>query len=54
MLTAPVYTLLLLGVIVGLGAALVWMLWEFEQIRLRRRRARVGVVARPPRRDGLR
>ena len=54
MLTAPVYTLLLLGVIVGLGAALVWMLWEFEQIRLRRRRARFGAVARPPRRDSLR
>ena len=54
MLTAPAYTLLLLGVIVGLGAAFVWMFWEFEQIRLRRRRARFGVVARPPRRDGLR
>ena len=54
MLTAPVYTLLLLGVIVGLGAALVWMFWEFEQIRLRRRRARFGAVARPPRRDSLR
>ena len=30
MLTAPSLTLVLLGVIVGLGTALVWMLWEIE------------------------
>jgi hypothetical protein len=30
MLTTPALTLLLLGVIVGLGTALVWMLWEIE------------------------
>ena len=30
-LTAPALTLLFLGVVVGLGIALVWMLWEFEQ-----------------------
>jgi len=48
MLAAPAFTLLFLGVVVGLGAAFVWMFWEFEQFRLRRRRARVGVVARPP------
>jgi hypothetical protein len=31
MLTAPGLTLLFLGVVVGLGTALVWMLWEVEQ-----------------------
>jgi len=31
MLTAPALTLLFLGVVVGLGAAVVWMLWEIEQ-----------------------
>jgi hypothetical protein len=30
MLTTPSLTLVLLGVIVGLGTALVWMLWEIE------------------------
>jgi hypothetical protein len=30
MLTTPALTLILLGVIVGLGTALVWMLWEIE------------------------
>ncbi len=54
MLTAPAYTLLLLGVIVGLGAAFVWMFWEFEQFRLRRHRGRFGVLAKPPRRNGPR
>ena len=54
MLTAPAFTLLFLGVVVGLGAAFVWMFWEFEQIKLRRHRGRFGVVARPPRRNGPR
>ena len=31
MLTAPALTLLFLGIVVGLGAAFVWMLWEIEQ-----------------------
>jgi len=31
MLTAPGLTLLFLGIVVGLGAALVWMFWEIEQ-----------------------
>lgn len=31
MLTAPALTLVFLGVVVGLGAAFVWMLWEIEQ-----------------------
>jgi predicted negative regulator of RcsB-dependent stress response len=31
MLTAPGLTLLFLGVVVGLGTAFVWMLWEVEQ-----------------------
>jgi hypothetical protein len=31
MLTAPGLTLLFLGVVVGLGTAFVWMLWEIEQ-----------------------
>ncbi len=32
MLTAPALTLVLLGVVVGLGAAFVWAIWEFEQV----------------------
>jgi predicted negative regulator of RcsB-dependent stress response len=32
MLTAPALTLLFLGVVVGLGTAFVWMLWEIEQM----------------------
>jgi hypothetical protein len=31
MLTIPALTLLFLGVVVGLGTAFVWMLWEIEQ-----------------------
>jgi predicted negative regulator of RcsB-dependent stress response len=31
MITTPDLTLLFLGVIVGLGTAFVWMLWEMEQ-----------------------
>ena len=37
MLTAPGLTLLFLGVVVGLGAAFVWMLWEIEQMSKSRR-----------------
>jgi len=37
MLTAPELTLMFLIVVVGLGMAFVWMLWEVEQMsRLRR------------------
>lgn len=32
MLSIPGLTLLLLGLVVGLGTAIVWMLWEFEQV----------------------
>jgi hypothetical protein len=32
MLTAPALTLLFLAVVVGLGIAFVWMLWEIEQV----------------------
>ena len=32
MLTAPGLTLLFLGVVVGLGIAFVWMLWEIEHV----------------------
>jgi predicted negative regulator of RcsB-dependent stress response len=32
MLTAPALTLLFLGVVVGLGTAFVWMIWEIEQM----------------------
>jgi hypothetical protein len=32
MLTAPALTLVFLGVVVGLGAAFVWALWEIEQV----------------------
>jgi hypothetical protein len=31
MLTAPALTVVLLGIVVSLGAAIVWMLWEIEQ-----------------------
>jgi hypothetical protein len=31
MLTAPALTLVFLGVVVSLGTAVVWMLWEIEQ-----------------------
>jgi len=32
MLTAPEHTLALLGVVIGLGAAFVWLFWEIEQV----------------------
>lgn len=32
MLTAPELTLMFLIVVVGLGMAFVWMLWEVEQM----------------------
>ena len=32
MLTAPGLTLLVLGVVVGLGTAFVWIFWEIEQM----------------------
>jgi hypothetical protein len=32
MFTAPGLTFLFLGVVVGLGTAFVWMLWEIEQM----------------------
>ncbi|MDI1265345.1 MAG: hypothetical protein PS018_19025 [bacterium] len=31
MLTPPELTLLFLGIVVGLGAAIVWLIWEIEQ-----------------------
>jgi hypothetical protein len=31
MLTAPALTLVFLGVVVGLGTAVVWMFWEIER-----------------------
>jgi predicted negative regulator of RcsB-dependent stress response len=37
MLTAPALTLLFLGVVVGLGIAFVWALWEIEQTSKQRR-----------------
>jgi predicted negative regulator of RcsB-dependent stress response len=37
MLTAPALTLLFLDVVVGLGIAFVWMLWEIEQMSKQRR-----------------
>ena len=30
-LTVPELTLLFLGIVVGLGAAIVWLIWEIEQ-----------------------
>ena len=41
MLTAPAMTLILLGVICGLGAAFMWMFWEIEQVKQRRSRGRL-------------
>ena len=38
MITAPELTLILLIVVVGLGAAFVWMFWEIEQTMSRLRR----------------
>lgn len=38
MLTTPGLTLLFLGIVVGLGVAFVWMLWEVEQQPSRPRR----------------
>jgi hypothetical protein len=43
MLTAPGLTLLFLGVVIGLGGAFVWMLWEIEQMSKSHRNSdRVG------------
>ena len=42
MLTAPDLTLLFLGVVVGLGIAFVWMIWETEQSKPRRNSNRFG------------
>ena len=42
MLTAPDLTLLFLGVVVGLGIAFVWMIWEAEQSKPRRNSNRFG------------
>jgi hypothetical protein len=36
-LTAPALTLLLMAIVVGLGVAFVWMLWEIEQASKPRR-----------------
>ncbi len=42
MLTAPGLTLVFLGVVVSLGIAFVWMLWEVEQTKPRRNSDRFG------------
>jgi hypothetical protein len=43
MLTAPGLTLVFLGVVVGLGIAFVWMLWEIERMsKLQRNGDRFG------------
>jgi hypothetical protein len=39
MLTVPALTLLLLAVVVGLGIAIVWVLWEIERASKPRRRS---------------
>jgi predicted negative regulator of RcsB-dependent stress response len=48
-LTTPALTLLFLGVVVGLGAAFVWMFWELEQVKARHSRDRFAAAARRPR-----
>jgi hypothetical protein len=45
-LTAPDFTLLLLGIIVCLGGALVWAFWKLEQ-RLEPLRSRQMAIFRP-------
>jgi hypothetical protein len=35
MLTVPELTLLLICIVIGLGAAFVWMFWEIEQRMLK-------------------
>lgn len=50
-LTTPVQTLLFLSVVVGLGAAFVWMFWEIEQAKARRNDERVRAAARRPRQN---
>jgi hypothetical protein len=40
-LTTPGLTLLFLGVVVGLGTAFVWMLWEIEQTSKPHRNTRI-------------
>ncbi|MCK1640931.1 hypothetical protein IVA95_25920 [Bradyrhizobium sp. 157] len=47
MLTVPALTLLFLCVVVGLGAAFVWMFWEFEQ-----RMAKPRQMSKPYRKSG--
>lgn len=42
MLAAPTLTLLFLGVVVGLGTAFVWMLWEMERAKPHRNGDRFG------------
>lgn len=32
MLSAPELTLVFLGIVVGLGAAFIWLFWEVEQV----------------------
>lgn len=51
MLSAPALTLLFLIVVIGLGAAFVWMFWEMEQKMSRsyRRGDRTGSATRPRR-----
>jgi len=38
MLTAPELTLVFLGIVAGLGTALVWMFWEMERASSKPRR----------------
>ena len=38
MLTAPALTFVFMGVVFGLGIALVWMLWEIEPVIARMQR----------------
>jgi hypothetical protein len=40
MLTAPALTCVFLGVVIGLGAALVWLIWESEQMHTKPHRDR--------------
>jgi len=47
-LTLPTLTLLFLGVVVGLGTALVWMIWQIEQSSKRRGNGGRFGSARPP------
>jgi HAMP domain-containing protein len=47
MLTAPTLTFVFIGIVFGLGTALVWMFWEIEPVIARMRRGKDRVFRDP-------